>query len=123
MKTTILIVDDISSLRTELRVLLEPHFEVVGEAQDGAQAVELAKQFKPKIVLMDVVMPKMSGIEATKEILSKVEGPPKVVMLSGLTDQIVVAQALSAGAEDYLFKPVDAKRLVEVLNSVLNERS
>jgi len=121
MKPTILIVDDIAALRISIRSMLEEEFSVVGEATDGREALQLIEALKPNLVLMDVVMPNMSGIEATREMISRFSEPPKVVMLSGLRDQIVVAQALSAGARDYLFKPVDEARLIQVLKAVLDE--
>lgn len=114
MKPTVLIVDDVRHFREELKVVLEGEFTVVAQAADGIQAVEACRRHSPQLVVMDVVMPNLSGIDATRRIM---EGPtpPKVVMLSGLKDEKVVMEALLAGASDYLFKPVDPEKLRKVL--------
>ena len=120
MKPSILIVEDVKKIRDDLRSVLEGEFTVVAEAADGVAAVEAYKRFRPKLVVMDVVMPKMSGIEATTLILQE-PNPPLVVMLSGLKDESIVMQALQAGAVDYLFKPIDADRLREILRGFLEK--
>lgn len=105
--------------RDALRAALRDDFDVVGEAENGRTAVDRARALKPRIVLMDVVMPEMSGIEATRRILGELRPAPIVVMVSGLREETVVLQAFEAGAIDYLFKPVDGPRLVELLRSLL----
>jgi len=115
MKPTLIIVDDVAEIRAELRVLLQENFEIVAEAKDGAHAIEACYRHAPQLVLMDVVMPRMSGLEATYQILTGPEPHPKIVMLSGLKDESVVLKALEAGASDYLFKPADPKQVTQVL--------
>lgn len=120
MKPSVLIVEDVKKIRDELRSVLQGEFAVVAEAADGAAAIEAYNRFKPKLVVMDVVMPKMSGIEATRLILQSAgTDPPLVVMLSGLKDESVVMQALQAGAVDYLFKPIEGDKLREILRAFL----
>lgn len=119
MKPTVLIVDDVRSNRDSLRNALGDEFHVVGEAEDGLSAVEKAIALRPRLILMDVVMPSLSGIEATRRILGQLAPPPLVVMVSGLRDEAIVLQAFEAGAVDYLFKPVEESRLVEILRSLL----
>ena len=89
MKPTVIIVDDVRRLREELKAALEAEFTILAEAADGAQAVDACRKHSPQLVVMDVVMPNLSGIEATRQILSG-PTPPKVIMLSGLKDEKVV---------------------------------
>jgi len=120
MKPTLIIVDDIPVIRVAIRKKLQDHFEILAECEDGLSAVEACRHHRPQLVVMDVVMPKMSGIEATRKILADKSGTvPKIVMVSGLKDETVVLQALEAGAGDYLFKPVNFEQLLQVLNGFL----
>lgn len=119
MKPTVLIVDDIAEIRDEIRHWLEPDFRIVGEAGDGGEAVELARELEPQLVVMDVSMPRVSGIDAVRMMTESMTRPPKVVMLSGLTEDEVVIAALQAGAHDYLFKPSDADSLRATLSGLL----
>lgn len=115
MKPTLIIVEDLEQLREELERGLRGEFEILAVEANGAQAVEACRSLHPQLVLMDVVMPKMSGIEATTRILADNPQPPKIVILSGLKDENIVLQALEAGASDYLIKPCDLKKVSQVL--------
>lgn len=117
MKPTVLIVDDIKVVRDRINEQLAADFEVVGQAASGREAIEMCQRLKPQLVLMDLVMPEMSGIDATREILISVEPTPKVIILSGVTEEGYAAQALEAGAAEYLIKPVDAEKLKAVLKT------
>jgi YesN/AraC family two-component response regulator len=117
MKPTVLIVDDIKVVRDRINEQLSADFEVVGQAASGREAIEMCQRLKPQLVLMDLVMPEMSGIDATREILVSVEPTPKVIILSGITEEGYAAQALEAGAAEYLIKPVDAEKLKAVLKT------
>ncbi len=100
----VLLADDHRMLREGLsRSLREEGLEVVGEAEDGAQAVDLALSVKPDVVLMDVTMPEMGGVQATKELQARAPGI-KVVMLTMHADDDVLQAALAAGASGYLVK-------------------
>jgi len=123
MKPTLIIVDDVPAIREKLYRLLKDTFDIVGQAEDGEQAVALVKEKKPELVLMDVVMPKMSGIEATKELQRQMPNPPKVVVLSGLKEERVVLQAFEAGVCDDRFKPINEERIKEVLLNLLQSQS
>lgn len=114
MKPTVIIVDDVRQVREKLYSCLQGEFEIVAEAENGGQAVDACRMHEPLLLLMDVVMPGMSGIEALTHIL-KLPKPPLVVMLSGLTSERVVMRALELGASDYLFKPIDPARIRAVL--------
>lgn len=121
MKPTLLIVDDIQGIREKLREALESEFDVVGLAASGAEAVAFCTASSPQLVLMDLVMPKMSGIEATKAILAAASPAPRIVILSALHDESVVLRALEAGAAEYLVKPVSEGKIREVLRLLVRE--
>src|SRR5690349_10014011 len=108
MTKTVLIVDDIAFVRKTLAdILTQAHFQVVGEASDGAEAVAMYAQLSPDIVTMDVVMPNMSGIEATKKIIKGDKGA-KVVIISAMGQEHLVMEAINVGAKDYILKPFTA---------------
>jgi two-component system response regulator DegU len=102
--TTIVLADDHRMLRDSLRRSLEEHgFDVVGEAPDGAQAVRLVQELRPDVVLMDVSMPNLDGVEATRQI-SRLAPASQVVILTMHADGDVMARAIQAGAVGYLVK-------------------
>ena len=102
--TRVLLADDHRMLRDSLRRSLEEHgFDVVGEAADGAEAVRLTETLAPDVVLMDVSMPLLDGVEATRQI-SRMTPHPQVVMLTMHADGDVMARAIQAGAVGYLVK-------------------
>ena len=121
MTTRILIADDHKIIREGLKALLdkEEGFEVVAEAQNGLAAVRLAKKLKPDVVIMDIGMPDMNGIEATREIVNANKSV-KVVALSMHSDRRFVLQMLEAGASGYLLKESAFEELVMSLNAVIS---
>src|SRR5206468_19936 len=122
MSTRILIVDDAPFIREVLRhLLIKNDFTVVGEAVDGQHAVELATQMEPDVVLMDMVMPRKTGIEATKEILST-HPQIRVIACSTVDQQSMVLKALDAGCCDFVVKPFQAEQLVKVIQSAVRIR-
>ena len=114
--TRILLVDDHRLFRSGLNSLLarQPNIKIVGEAEDGVSAVRMALELAPDIVLMDISMPKLNGIEATRQILSQ-NGAARVIVLSMHADRRFVIEALKAGARGYLLKD---SAIEEVLNAV-----
>ena len=114
MTTRILIVDDQSLVRAGFRLILEsqPDFEVAGEASDGEEAVRVAKRLRPDVVLMDVRMPRMDGIEAARRILDGGAGTCRVVMLTTFDLDEYVYAALQAGACGFLLKDVAPDQLI-----------
>ncbi|RJQ11677.1 MAG: DNA-binding response regulator [Bacillota bacterium] len=112
----ILLVDDHEIVRRGLRSYLETEkdFAVVGEAGDGDEAVRLAGELKPDVILMDLVMPKVDGVEATRRLI---EADPKacIVVLTSYTDDNKVLPALKAGARSYILKDVAAEELGECI--------
>lgn len=113
-KIKVLIVDDHQVVRQGLRTFLELQEDilVVGEAGDGAAAVELSRQLKPDVVLMDLVMPRLDGIAATRQVKS-LSADIKVIALTSFTEDDKVFPAIQAGASSYLLKDVSPDALVE----------
>jgi DNA-binding NarL/FixJ family response regulator len=116
----ILVVDDQRLVRTGLRVILddEPDFEVVGEAGDGAEAVDLAADLLPDVVLMDIRMPGVDGLAATRQILSRTT--TRVVILTTFDADEYVYEALRSGASGFLLKDAEAGQLVGCVRAAAN---
>jgi DNA-binding NarL/FixJ family response regulator len=123
VSTRILLVEDHKIVREGFKSLLEkqPHLEVVGEAENGNQAVSLAKKLLPHVIIMDVTLPDMNGIEATRRILADLPGI-KVVALSIHSDTKFVTEMLLAGARGYLVKDCAFEELVHAINAVTANR-
>ncbi|CAM4315475.1 MAG: response regulator [Paenibacillus macerans] len=119
MANRILIVDDAAFMRMMIRdILTKNGFEVVGEAQDGAQAIEKYKELHPDLITMDITMPEMDGIAALKEI-KKLDPNAKVIMCSAMGQQAMVIDAIQAGAKDFIVKPFQSDRVIEAINKTL----
>ena len=114
MSTRILIVDDQSLVRAGFRLILEsqPDFEVVGEGADGEEAVGLTRRLHPDVVLMDIRMPRLDGLEATRRILEKGATSCRIVMLTTFDLDEYVYAALRAGACGFLLKDVTPEQLI-----------
>lgn len=117
----IMIADDASFMRQMIREIIEPEgYEVVGEATNGIEAVELYGELHPDLVTMDIVMPKRSGIDAVKLILA--EHPTAcVVMCSALGQETLVMEALQAGARDFIVKPFKPDSVISTLKKILEK--
>jgi DNA-binding NarL/FixJ family response regulator len=120
MSLSVLIVDDQALVRAGFRMILEAEedVEVVGEAADGREAVAEARRLKPDVVLMDVRMPDMDGIEATRRLFDAGDPPSKVVMLTTFDMDEYVYDALRAGASGFLLKDVPPEQLVAGIRAV-----
>lgn len=119
-KIRVLVADDQALLRTGFRLILgsEPDLEVVGEAPDGVQAVELGRRLRPDVVLMDVRMPNLDGIEATRRLLEGGGGPTRVLILTTFDLDEYVFEALRAGASAFLLKDAPADQLIAAVRIV-----
>ncbi len=117
----VLIADDASFMRQMIREIIEPEgHEVVGEATNGIEAVELYKELLPDLVTMDIVMPKRSGIEAVKTILA--ESPTAcIVMCSALGQETLVMEALQAGARGGLVKPFKPDSVIATIKKAVEK--
>lgn len=119
MANKVLVVDDAAFMRMMLKDILNKNgFEVVGEAENGLQAVEKYKEIKPDVTTMDITMPEMDGISAVKQIKALDPGA-KVVMCSAMGQQAMVIEAIQAGAKDFIVKPFQPERVVEALRKVI----
>lgn len=119
--TKVLIVDDAKFMRVKLRKILEDGgYLVVGEAEDGKEAVQLFSQLKPNITTMDITMPEVDGITALRAI-RKLDPAAKVVMISALGQKEKVKDSIFAGAMDFIIKPFTPERVIEVITRVKNK--
>jgi len=119
MANRILIVDDAAFMRMMIRDILSKNgYEVVGEANDGAQAIEKYKELRPDLITMDITMPEMDGINALKEI-KKLDPNAKVIMCSAMGQQAMVIDAIQAGAKDFIVKPFQPDRVIEAIKKTL----
>ena len=118
-KIRVLIVDDHAVLRQALRLLLEVHqeIEVVGDASNGREAVEVAEKLLPDVILMDMVMPGLNGLEATRQIRRRLP-KTRVLILTGYMEDEQIVAALRAGASGYVVKKSDATELILGIQSV-----
>lgn len=123
-KLRILLADDHVVMRTGLRALLErqPNLEVVGEGENGREAIELVASLKPDVVVMDVGMPVLNGIEATKSIVTQ-HPTTAVVILSMYVDESYIMRALKAGARGYLLKDSAPADLIGAIQAVSQNKS
>jgi DNA-binding NarL/FixJ family response regulator len=120
MSISILIVDDQALVRRGFRLLLEiePDLDIVGEASDGAEAVELTRTLRPDVILMDVRMPSIDGIEATRRVTALPGNEARVLMLTTFDMDDYVYEALRAGASGFLVKDVEPELLVAGIKAV-----
>jgi DNA-binding NarL/FixJ family response regulator len=122
MTIRVLLVDDQALVRTGFRMILEgaDDIEVVGEASDGREAIELTRTARPDVIVMDVRMPRMNGVEATKRIRQRNQGPtaPKILILTTFDLDEYVYAALRAGASGFLLNDTLASDLLSALRAV-----
>ena len=119
MAIRVLIVDDALFMRGMIRdIFSREGFEVVGEAENGAEAVRLQRELTPDVITMDIVMPVMDGITALREIVRADQGA-NVIMVSALGQESLIAEAIETGARDFIVKPFQASRVLKVVQSTL----
>ncbi|MEU1532152.1 response regulator transcription factor [Streptomyces fagopyri] len=125
MPVTVLLVDDEPLVRAGLRAVLEsqPDIEVVGEAADGAAVIPLVRRLRPDVVAMDVRMPLMDGIEATRAVLRTVADPPKILVVTTFENDEYVYEALRAGADGFLLKRARPAEIVHAVRLVAEGES
>ena len=115
----VLIVDDASFMRMTIKQMLEKNgHEAVGEAGNGIEAVKKYIELNPDVVLLDITMPEMNGVEALKRI-KELDASAKVVICSAMGQQAMVAQAIQNGAKDFIVKPFEADRLIAAVDRVM----
>jgi two-component system chemotaxis response regulator CheY len=119
MAVRVLIVDDALFMRRMIRdIFSRDGFEVVGEAENGADAVRMTQELQPDLITMDIVMPVMDGLAALREIV-QADGTANVIMVSALGQESLITEAIEAGARDFIVKPFQAGRVLKVVQSVL----
>lgn len=118
----VLVVDDAAFMRMSIKKILEANgHTMIGEAADGAEAIQKFVTLKPDVTLLDITMPEMSGIEALKRI--KEHDPnAKIIICSAMGQQATVAQAIQYGAKDFVLKPFEDSRLIAALEQVLSRQ-
>ncbi len=115
---TVMLVDDSKFMRGVLSKIVSEKHELVGEAENGQSAVETYEKLRPDIVLMDIVMPDMDGIEATKAITDKYP-EARVVMCTSMGQEGKVKRAIAAGAQGYIVKPFEGPEVLKEIDTVL----
>ena len=119
MAKNILICDDAAFMRMMIKdILTKNGYNVVGEAENGARAVEKYAELKPDLVLMDITMPEMDGIQALKKIKESDPGAT-VIMCSAMGQQAMVIESIQSGAKDFIVKPFQADRVLEAVRKVV----
>jgi len=119
MAKKILIVDDAAFMRMMIKdILTKNGYEISGEAENGLKAVEKYKEDKPDLVIMDIKMPEMDGIEAVKKIKA-LDSNANIIMCSAMGQQAMVIEAIQAGAKDFVVKPFQADRVIEAVKKAI----
>ena len=119
MAKNILICDDAAFMRMMIKDILTKNvYNIVGEAENGAKAVEKYAELKPDLVLMDITMPEMDGIEALKKIKAA-DANASIIMCSAMGQQAMVIESIQSGAKDFIVKPFQADRVLEAVQKVV----
>ena len=119
MAMNILICDDAAFMRMMIKdILTKNGYIIVGEAENGAKAVEKYAELKPDLVLMDITMPEMDGIEALKKIKAA-DANASIIMCSAMGQQAMVIESIQSGAKDFIVKPFQADRVLEAVQKVV----
>lgn len=115
----ILLVDDAAFMRMMLKdILVKNGYNVVGEAENGAKALDKYKELKPNLVIMDITMPEMDGIQAAKAIKAD-DSNALIIMCSAMGQQAMVIESIQAGARDFIVKPFQPDRVLEAVKKVI----
>ena len=121
-KKSILIVEDEENIANAQKLILQEQFDVVGIAKDGEEGLRKAKELKPDLIILDLMLPKIGGIEICKNIrLDKSMDATKIVMVTAKNQPPDEMQGMELGADDYIMKPFEADELLHVINQVFKE--
>jgi two-component system chemotaxis response regulator CheY len=116
---SILIVDDAAFMRMMIKDILSKNgYSVIAEAENGIKAIEKYKEVNPDLVIMDITMPEMDGIQAVKQIKA-INDSAKIIMCSAMGQQAMVIESIQAGARDFIVKPFQAERVIEAVKKVV----
>lgn len=121
MKTRILLADDLSFMRMMQKDILESKgYEIVGEAGDGIEAVKKYRELRPDVVILDITMPYMNGLEAMKKIF-QIDPNAKIIICSALGQQQLIIEAIKAGVKDFIVKPFKPERMLSAIRKAMGE--
>ncbi len=121
MSKKVLLADDASFMRMMLKNILEPAgFTVVGEASNGREAIELYRKLKPDILITDMIMPEVGGIDVVREIIKEFPDA-NIIICSAIGQQTLVIEAIQAGAKDYIVKPFEQANVLETINKIIGK--
>ena len=119
MKNRLLIVDDSSVMRRTIeKNLAEYDLEIIGQASNGVEAIEIVKKEKPDVITLDITMPEMDGIACLEEVM-KIHPTAKVMIITALSDKLTGLTALDRGARGFMFKPVNSEDLARAFDKLL----
>ena len=119
MARNVLICDDAAFMRMMIKdILTKNGYNIAGEAENGVKAIEKYNELKPDLVLMDITMPEMDGIQALKKI-KEADAKATVIMCSAMGQQAMVIESIQAGARDFIVKPFQADRVLEAVKKVI----
>jgi two-component system, chemotaxis family, chemotaxis protein CheY len=119
VSANVMIVDDAAFMRMMVKDILSKNgFTIVGEAENGAIAVDKYMELKPDLVIMDITMPEMDGLQAVREI-KKRDAAARIIMCSAMGQQAMVIDAIQSGAKDFIVKPFQAERVLEAVSKAL----
>ena len=119
MAKSVLICDDAAFMRVMIKdILTKNGYEVAGEAENGLKAVEKYNETKPDLVMMDITMPEMDGIQALKKIKAE-DGSANVIMCSAMGQEAMVIEAIQSGAKDFIVKPCKPERILKTVTSIV----
>ena len=118
---TIMVVDDAAFVRLALeKILTENNYEVIAQASNGTEAIQMYKDEKPELVIMDITMPEMSGIDAVRGI-KEYDPAAKIIMCSAMGQQSKILDAMTAGASDFIVKPYKEDRVISAVKKALGD--
>ncbi len=116
--SSVLIVDDAAFMRLAIRKMLEKNgIEVVGEAENGKQAIEVYNELKPDLVTMDITMPEVSGLDALKAIM-KLDPKAKIIMITAMGQEAMVKEAVMNGAKGFIVKPFNEEHILQTIRQL-----
>ena len=119
MAKNVLVVDDAAFMRMMIKdILTKNGYNVVGEAENGLKAIDKYNETKPDLVLMDITMPELDGIQALKKIRAA-DPNAKIIMCSAMGQQAMVIESIQSGAKDFIVKPFQADRVLEAVNKAI----
>ena len=119
IKKSVIIVDDSCFTRRVINKFLEDDFIIIGEAKDGVEAIEIYKKLRPEIITIDLIMEKMDGLTAAKEIL-EFDKKAKIVLISSMGQKSYIDNSIKIGVKDFLIKPFSRDKLLKVLKNISN---